>query len=243
MYRRLAILSALLLITLICDAQSTNVGFSMGANFTNLVGRNRIPDSDPRIGVCPAIHLSIPLAYESWLELSGIYSQQGVRIKTDGYPMKPQERVTTNVTRYVDYLTVPIMWKQSWGDLYTKIGPYAAFAMKATSKMVSDTVYGLNKTGHYDSRNDTTEVGAAFNQSFINSLRQYDVGAAFGIGYCTSLGRSNVDIFIEANYMFGFFSVEDKPKTKADALRNQIFSVRAGFYIVKNRRSTTYRRR
>lgn len=243
MYRKLVILSALLLLGMLCDAQSTNVGFSMGANFTNLVGRNRIKDSDPRIGVCPGLHVDFPLAYESWLEVSGVYSQQGVRIKTDGYPLKPQERVKTNITRYVDYLTVPIMWKQSWGDIFTKIGPYAAFAMKATSKLVSDTIRGMEETVHYDSSEDTSLLGQSFNQSFINSLRQYDVGACFGIGYSTPLGRSNLDFFIEANYRFGFFSVEDKPKTKADALRNQVFSIRAGFFIVNNRRSNTYRRR
>lgn len=232
-----------MIISLMSDAQSVNVGFSMGANFTNLVGRNRIKDSDPRIGVCPGIHLAIPLVYESWLEISGIYSQQGVRIHSDGFPLRPQDRVKTNITRYVDYLAVPVMWKQSFGDLYTKIGPYAAFAMKATSKMVSDTIYGRDHTGHYDSSKDPSPQGEAFNQSFINSLRQYDVGAALGIGYSTSLGRSNVDVFIEASYRFGFFSVEDKPKTKADALRNQIFSLRGGFFIVNNRRSSTYRRR
>lgn len=241
----------MMLAALFCDAQSTNVGISMGANFTNFVGRNRIEDSDPRIGICPGLRLAFPLAYESWLEVSGIYSQQGVRIKSDGFPNRKNERVKTNVTRYVDFLTVPIMWKQSWGDLYTEIGPYAAFAMKATSKKVEKTITGtLDSTGHYyvqetyyDSSKDTSKAGQMLNQSFINSLRQYDVGACFAVGYNTSLGKSNVDLFFEASYRFGFFSVEEKPRSKADALRNQVFSVSMGFYIVNNRRSSTYRRR
>lgn len=252
MLRKIAILSILMLAALFCDAQSTNVGISMGVNFSNFVGRNRIEDSDPRIGMCPGLRLAFPLAYESWLEVSGIYSQQGVRIKSDGYPNRPQERIKSNVTRYVDFLTIPVMWKQSWGDLYTEIGPYAAFAMKATSKKTSTTITRVkdDSTGvwyvqesYYDSSKDTTEAGKRLNQSFINSLRQYDVGACFAIGYNTSLGKSNIDLFLEASYRFGFFSVEENPKSKADALRNQVFCVTAGFYFVNNRRSSTYRRR
>ncbi len=243
MFKRLVIISALIVLAVTGYAQSTNIGFSMGANFTNLVGRNRIADSDPRIGVCPGFHVEFPLAYLSYLEVSAIYSQQGVRIYSDEFPVKNYIREKTTITRYVDYVNIPVLWKQEFGDLYAKIGPYASLAMKAVSKKVSQTTYGRDSIVDYDSSTDTTEIGRTYNQSFINSLRQFDVGASMNVGFRTSLGRSNFDFFIEASYKIGFFSVEENPRTKADALRNHIFSVTAGFFIVNNRRSTTYRRR
>jgi len=243
MFKRLAMILALAVIAIAGYAQSTNVGFSMGANFSNLVGRDRIDEADPRIGICPGFHVEFPLAYLSYLEVSAIYSQQGVRIYSDDFPVKNYIREKTTVTKYIDYVNIPILWKQEFGDLYAKIGPYASLAMKAISKKMTETTYGRDSVVYYDSSTDTTEVGKTYNQSFINSLRQFDVGASLNVGFRTSLGRSNFDFFIEGSYKIGFFSVEENPKTKADALRNQVFSITAGFFIVNNRRSTTYRRR
>lgn len=233
----------MLMIAFSCVAQSTNIGFSMGANFSNLVGKGRPADDDPRIGICPGFHLEFPLAYLSYLEVSAIYSQQGVRIYTDEFPEKNYIREKNTITKYIDYVNIPVLWKQEFGDLYAKIGPYASLAMKATSKKKSEITYGRDSIVYYDSSDDTTAVGMAFNQSFINSLRQFDVGLNLSFGYRTSLGRSNFDFFIDACYKIGFFTVEEEPKTKANALRNQLFSVSMGFFIVNNRRSTTYRRR
>ncbi len=243
MFRRLALISALVVLSVACFAQSTNIGFSMGANFSNLVGRDRTDDYDPRRAICTGVHVEFPLAYMSYLEVSAIYSQQGVRIYTDGFPVKNYIREKTTITRYVDYINIPILWKQEFGDLYAKVGPYASLAMKATSKKESQTIYGRDSIVYYDSSTDTSAVGRTYNQSFINSLRQFDVGASINVGFRTSLGRSNFDFFIDASYKIGFFSVEESPRTKADALRNQLFSVSAGFFIVNNRRSSTYRRR
>jgi hypothetical protein len=234
--------------SLVAMSQSATFGFSMGANFSNLIGEGKIEGSKPRIGVCPYIHLDIPLAYESFLEVSLGYSQQGVNVKSDiidnsqsdGY--KGTTRIQTNITKHVDYLTLPVQWKQTFGDLYVKAGPYAAFALKASSKKLIDKYYGTDSTYHYDSSKDTTEAGKGFNQSFVNSLRQFDVGAALSIGFQTSIGRS-VDICFDASYRMGFFSVEDNPQNRKSTLRNQYFCVSAGLFFVKNRRSKTYRRR
>ena len=78
--------------------------------------------------------------------------------------------------------------------------------------------------------------------SFVNQLRQYDVGADFGIGYQTSI-TGGIDLFVGVDYRIGFFSIEDKNKKQINnkKLRNQVFCVSAGIYFVKNRRSKTYR--
>ena len=47
-----------------------NIGASMGANFSYLIGDDRIEDATKRIGISPGIHVDIPLVYESFLEIS-----------------------------------------------------------------------------------------------------------------------------------------------------------------------------
>lgn len=243
MYRKIALLSVLLLMAVAGFSQSTNFGISMGANFSNLVGRNKIEGSSPRIGVCPGLLLDIPMAYESYLEIGAIYSQQGVRIKNeDEFPQKPNVRVKMVQTRFVDYVTVPIQWKETLGDIYVKAGPFVSLALQAKAKMKCDTIFGTDSTHTFDSSKDTTELGAAFNQSFINSLRQFDVGLSFNVGFQTSISRG-MDLFFDAGYKIGFFSVEENPKVKNSPLRNQYFSITAGIFFVKSRGSRTYRRR
>ncbi len=228
-----------MLLSVMGFAQSTNFGLSMGVNFTNFVGRVKIPESQPRIGICPGVLLDIPMAYESYLELGAIYSQQGVMIKKDGFPGANTHHVISKETKFVDYVTIPVLWKQTFGDLYVKAGPFLAVATKATSKLVTDTITRTSYV-HYDSSKDTTEFGKSLNQSFVNSLRQYDVGASFNVGFQTSVARG-LDLFVDASYKIGFFSVEEQPATKNSPLRNQYFQVTAGMFFVKNRSSKTYR--
>ena len=202
----------------------------MGANFTNLIGRARIEDSKPRIGVCPGINVDIPLVYDTYLEVGAYYSQQGVKVVTDEFSQgSSREKLT--ITKYVDYLQVPLYWKQTFGDIYTKIGPFASIALDASSNWKKDSI-----------ARDTMSSSHGKYASFINKLRKYDVGAAFAIGYQTSVSRS-VDLYFDASYKIGFFSVEEKNKTKNNSMQNQIFCVSVGVYFVQNRHSKIYRRR
>lgn len=244
-------------------AQTTNFGISLGANFSNLVGPGKIEDSKPRLGFCPGIVLDIPTAFESYLELGAFYSQQGINIKSDDYGADPEAlipymgkdlyqrytvqtirtlRYKTNISKHVDYLCIPVMWKQSFGALYGKIGPWASFAVNAYSQKKVTIYCGQDTIIKYDSKKDTTVVGRAFNQSFINKLRKYDVGAAMSVGYQTAIGQG-MDLFIDASYKIGFFSVEDEPLNRKSTIRNMYFTISAGIFFVKDRRSRTYRRR
>ncbi|MBQ2098997.1 MAG: hypothetical protein II480_12525, partial [Bacteroidales bacterium] len=101
---------------------------------------------------------------------------------------------------------------------------------------------GADTVVKYDSSKDTTAVGKAFNQSFINKLRKYDVGGAISVGYQTAIGQG-LDLFIDATYKIGFFSVEDEPVNRQATIRNMYFTVSAGLLFVRDRRSRTYRRR
>ncbi len=258
MRRILQILSFLLALTQFVMAQSSNLGISLGANFSNLIGPGKIDGSKPRLGFCPGLVLDIPTAYESYLELGLLYSQQGVTIKDESYDrfevrqyMTDYEyqkfqnktiRFKTNISKHVDYITFPVMWKQSFGGLYGKVGPWVSFAVQAESEKKVSVYVGTDTIIKYSSSSDTTAVGKAFNQSFINQLRKYDMGGGISVGYQTSIGQS-FDLFIDASYKIGFFSVEDQPTDRKSVIRNQYFTVSAGVFLVKNRRSRTFRRR
>ena len=237
-------------------AQSVTVGFSMGANFSYLIGRDRVEDSKPRIGVCPAIHLNIPLVYESYLEISAIYSQQGIRIQKDDAKYRVTERIEGlpdpalyldtyhykyTEKREIDYLIIPVMWKQKFGDFYTQAGPFVGIPISARNTYKEDYIPTYNPIF-----NDTTKYTTHFEgekKTFVNKLRQYDAGAMFAVGFQTSIGNK-LDVFVSAGCRFGFFSVEEKEKnmSRSVILRNQVFSLTGGFFLVNNRMSKTYRR-
>lgn len=244
-------------------AQSTVMGFSLGANFANLVGPGKIDGSKPRFGFCPGLVINFPTALESYLEVGAFYSQQGVNIKSEAYGADREAlvpymgealykkytqetirtlRYKTNISKHVDYLCVPVMWKQSFGALYGKVGPWAAFALNAYSEKKVTINCGADTVIKYDSSKDTTAIGKAFNQSFINKLRKYDVGVGISVGYQTAIAQG-MDLFIDASYKMGFFSVEDEPLNRKSTIRNMYFTVSAGLFFVRDRRSRTYRRR
>lgn len=226
---KLLTLMMLTLSVLSANAQKPVFGLSMGCNYSNLIGPDKIEESKPRIGICPGINVDIPLAYDVYLEIGAYYSQQGVRVVTDEF-IRGTTREHYKITKYVDYLHIPLYWKQSFGDIYTKLGPFASIVIKAQSDWKQEIVYRDSLT---------TDEGSY--GSFINNLRNYDVGAAFGIGYQTSISRG-LDIFFDASYKIGFFSVENKTETSKRIIRNQFFTFSCGVYFADKRRSKNYRR-
>ncbi|MBQ3689421.1 MAG: hypothetical protein II937_06080 [Bacteroidales bacterium] len=219
-------------------AQGVSFGITMGVNSSYLIGKDKIEGSKNRLGICPGMFLDIPLVYESFLEIGAIYSQQGVCVKTE--PDAPNNVVVKYTElRKIDYLTVPITWKQKFGDFFTQAGPFVSIATNAELTWKKDSILNQSavKEGEQSSYRFEGKKG-----SFVNNLRQYDVGAMFGIGLQTAI-TGGMDLFFGASYKIGFFSVETKGKNESrnKILRNQVFSATAGIYFVKSRASRTYR--
>lgn len=213
-------------------AQKARLGINMGPNFCNLVGRDKIDDSKPRIGFYGGLNVDIPLAYDAFLQIGAYYSQQGVKVETDEFVNNDSLNTSHYIYseyKYVDYLHIPIFWKQTFGDVYTKVGPYAAMPIRTKSEYKKK----------WENR-DTIIVHTDTLKAFINNLRRYDVGAAFAVGFQTSISRG-LDLFFDASYRIGFFSVEQTSETSKKIIRNQCFCVSAGVYFVQRRGSRTYR--
>ncbi len=211
-------------------AQKPSFGFSMGANFSNLIGPDKIEDSKVRIGMCPGMMIDIPLAYDAFLEIGAFYSQQGVTIKQNEV-IRSTTRMNYKTTKFVDYAILPIYWKQSFGDIYTKLGPYVATPIKASSKWSQELNY-----------RDSLETSKGTYSSFVNKLRPYDVGASLAVGFQTSVSHG-IDLFLDLSYKTGFFSIEQRTDTQKKVMRNQFFTVGCGIMFVQSRKSKTYRRR
>lgn len=233
-YMHIKLIAAAILCALsICSsAQSLNFGVTMGANFSYLVGRDKIDNSKPRTGVCPGLLLDIPLALDSYLEIGALYSQQGCVVKTDEYG-KGSQRIKYTEHWDINYGLLPILWKQRCGDFYTEAGPYAAAAIQAKKTWKRET---FDEFDNIDSQEGEEK-------SFVNNLRPYDVGGMFSVGYQTAISGS-LDLFIGANYRLGFFSADSKESgstVRTKVIKNQVFSVTAGLFMVHNRASKTYR--
>ena len=230
------------------SAQKTCFGFSAGANFSNLIGRDKIDDSEPRIGLYGGVNIDIPLAYGVYLEVGGFYSSQGVKVKIDEYQalkggVNQQVHYTRTANKFVNYLHVPLSWKQSFGDVYTKLGPYVAMPLTVNSDWEEKKVYVAysDSTNAEKTDGETIEKVKGNDGKFVNNLRQYDVGAALGIGFQTSISRG-LDWFIDASYKIGFFSIERTTDTSKKQIRNQCFTISTGIYFIQKRSSRIYRR-
>lgn len=207
-----------------------SIGFMAGPNFSNLIGKGKLEGSKNRIGISGGIIVDIPIGYLTFLEFGGKFSQQGV-ISESIYFLYGK-KIESKIVNSVDYLVVPLNWKQSFGSIYTKIGPYAALALRAESKWSMKTEFST----------DSISEESGVYQSFVNDLRQFDVGITFGLGFESEIG-SNLNFLIDFSYSLGLFSIDNPTGEQADDLKNQVINVSIGVIIPNKPRSKTYRRR
>ena len=262
MHRRLFLILIFATVYYLDASAQLGVGASMGANFSYLIGKDRIEDAKRRIGICPGFHIDIPLVLESYLQIGAIYSQQGITVKIDQPKLHVQNPELEGLPpdsvfngdyhykytekRQINYIIIPITWKQKFGDFYTQAGPYIGIPISAKLTYTKDYIPNINASYDNTAFGDTSNYKTHIKEekgSFVNNLRQYDVGAMFGVGVQVPLGN-RIDVFICGNYKLGFFSIEEKIKNQSrhKVIRNQVFSVSAGFLLVNNRMSKTYKR-
>ena len=160
------------------------------------------------------------LAYKSYIQIGGYYSQQGVQYRYQFFDFG--KKVTQIKVHKIDYGKIPIILKQSWGDWYTTIGLYAEFAVNSKS-------YWKEKTETEDSIHTETQEF----YSFTNELRLYDAGLALGIGGQFAMSKQ-YDFFFQIGYNNGFFAVNPTTIRTQNKMYNRFFTVNVGIIINKN---------
>jgi len=211
----------------------TYTGFTGGINFATLSGAHDFNKKLPRYGLSAGILFNITLKYEMTLEIGGLYSQQGATYKNEKFNFSSKEIYT--VYKKIDYLMIPISWKQEWGDVYTKAGLYVELPLAAESSYKSIIEYG-------DSIKNLTDTSSTLIYSFTNSLRKYDVGACFGIGLINPIS-DQFDFFLDISYKFGFFPLLEYYRPD-NMVKNSMFTVSVGLFLRgKDNRYATRKRR
>ncbi len=198
----------------------TPIGFSVGSNFSYLTtDSSSMPIKYGKPGLNTGIFWNIPSGYNSFIEVGGFFSQQGAQFQSETFNNTSsfgiqKEIFTINSNIY--YAKVPLIWKQTFGDWYTKLGFYGELAGYKISKWTKiheflDTNY--TNTGTYG--------------SFATNLRAFDIGMTMALGVQFNIS-SQFDFFINASYNIGFLNLTPNEIQAKNQMYNRYFTLSTG---------------
>ena len=215
--KKIIILSFIFFASIATYSQS-NTGFTVGSNFAFLTGDSTsLPFSSIKPGVYAGLFWDINTGYKRYMQIGAFYSQQGVQYKEEFFGFGTK---TTNLKVHkIDYVKIPILWKQVWGDWYTSVGMYGEIAARSNSywKITEETAGEITDT-------------SMLIQSFTNELRLYDAGLALGLGIQTPL-TTQYDFFLNVGYNHGILAVNPKVLRIENKMYNRFFTVNVGLII------------
>lgn len=215
--KKIIILSFVFITSFSAFSQS-NTGFTVGSNFAYLTGDSTsLPFNGIKPGVYAGLFWDINTGYKTYIEIGGFYSQQGAKYKREFFDFG--SKVTQVKIHNIDYIKVPIMWKQIWGDWYTTVGLYGEIAAISNSYWI-ETIEEADKI---DKTKDTI-------QSFTNQLRLYDSGINFGIGVQMPIS-TQYDFFFNVAYNHGILAINPDVLRIEDKMYNRFFTVNVGIII------------
>ncbi|MBN2892809.1 MAG: hypothetical protein JXL97_13150 [Bacteroidales bacterium] len=227
MKRIFTIVIAIIISSLSSFSQS-NTGFTVGSNFSLLTGDSTsLPDAIIKPGFYGGMFWDINTGYKTYIQIGGFYSQQGGKYKYEYFDFG--KKITRTINNKIDYVKIPLMWKQVWGDWYTSIGLYGEIAA------VSNSVW-TERTQNVDTffiKSDTL-------QSFTNDLRLYDTGFKLALGVQFPI-NSQYDFFMNIAYNHGFLAINPKAFRIENKMYNRFFTINVG--IIINSNSYKYRSR
>lgn len=206
-----------------------NIGLNLGCNLSYLKGDSvsLLQFKQIKPGINAGVFWEIRTAYKTYIQIGGYYSQQGGYYKKEYF--KWGKKITESKKHRIDYIKIPITWKQMWGDWYTALGVYGEIAAvsKSTWRIKEESSIEIQDTGNVL-------------QSFTNELRLYDMGLKLEIGVQIPLSNKT-DMFISAGYNLGMLAINPKTIRIENKMYNRMFTLNTG--IIFNRRSTKYRKR
>jgi hypothetical protein len=219
----------ILLFSQLTNSQSFT-GFNIGSNFSTLTGDSaKLPTQNFKMGFNIGLTWDIQTVYESYIQLGLLFSQQG-SIDKDEY-FEYGYKYTHKIYRNVDYIKLPLQWKQKWGDFYTTIGFFGAFTPNPTSKWIKSWEYNNNlisDTGYY--------------ASFNNYTRSIDIGGTFSLGFQIPFNKK-FDYFISLGLNRGLLAINTNTKNIENKMYNLYFTISTGLITVPNKMYTYKKKR
>ena len=205
----------ILIITPLFIFSQTNKGFTIGTNFAYLTGDSTsLPFSGIKPGLYGGMFWDISTGYDSFIEIGGLFSHQGVKYKNQYFDYG--EKVTQTKTHNISYVKVPILWKQTWGDWYTSIGIYGEFKIRAKTITLIKTETAT-----------TVKTDTFYPTNFTNELRLYDVGFNFAIGIQTPISAKH-EVFANLSYNIGLFALNPEVIRVENKMYNRFFTLNVG---------------
>lgn len=229
------ITSILLIISFIISYSQTPLGLSIGSNFSYLTidTASIAPMKYGKPGMFGGIFWDVPSGYKSFVEIGLFYSLQGAQFKSISFVYNDSTSITQKKiytkNNNIHYLKIPIGWKQSWGDWYTKLGVYGEIAAYKTSKV--NVYYESPDTAYYER--------PSFENSFAHNLRAFDIGLNLSMGVQFSISP-RLDFFLDAEYNLGFLNLTPNVVNSGNKMYNRFFTLNTG--IIFNKSKYKYRR-
>ncbi len=227
--RKTGLFTLLLFISLnISFGQKIYKEYIAGLNIATLAGdSSQLDNRHARLGAYVGLGLNFKLSYSSFVQVGAIYSQQGTYYTTEEFR---QGYLNIDYTYHnIDYLHIPFLWREYFGNFYSELGGYVAIALFTSSPWKKEIYY-----------TDSIYIaGEGEYISFSNNLTFYDYGALFGIGYETML-TPQYDVGVTLRFKPGLAKINtggDRPST---ILRNQVFTISVS--IVDKGRQARYLR-
>ena len=208
-------------------------GFVVGANMATLTGDSTsLNTRTPRYGFYAGIMRDLYLDHSTYIQYGIFFSQQGAKFKTEYYYQGLFYRDLKILK--VDYIHIPVVWKQNWDWIYTELGGYVNFVPGTASATWRQEIHSAESI-------DTLE-GTYY--SFGKDIQFFDVGLVFGIGYQFKINQT-FDMFFDLRYKPGFIKLYKGYVPYPEfASKNQVFTLSMGLINIgkANRHRLTPRR-
>ncbi len=193
-------------------------GIVAGSNMAFLTGDSTsLSKRSPRYGFYGGIMRDIYIDHSTYIQYGVFFSQQGAKYKNEYYYQGLFYRDIKKLN--VNYVHVPVVWKQNWDWVYTELGGYLGFTFPGLAHATwSQEIHSAESI-------DT--LGGEY-KSFGNNIRFYDVGIVLGLGYQFKINET-FDMFFDIRYKPGFIKLYKGYVPYPEfASRNQVFTLSMG---------------
>ncbi|MBT3208601.1 MAG: outer membrane beta-barrel protein [Bacteroidetes bacterium] len=219
------------------DIPKFQIGFSMGANLSDLI--QDIEDPQKKLGTIYGILgiYNINNDYGFQLELN--FSEFGVVNKESGVTGSGTfGSIATDAETTYDYLTVPIMLKRYFGvdiKFYLNAGLYYSFLRSAQ-------IVGEQTIGTINSSGMAIETIYDLHDDLYRETLSNDYGVVGGFGGLFPLGSNirrgpKLQLMLDARYSYGFADITLETTNKYSGItsdltsKNSVFQIKAGLLI------------
>jgi hypothetical protein len=202
------------------------------------MGPKNYEENKIRFGASAYAYIDASLGNYSILSIeTGLcISQQGMTHIT--YINNVGSRTTLTVKNKLDYIYIPVYLKENMTNFYTKLGPYGAYLINASSQWHEEKIQSFK----------TIDDTSFYSNDFVNNLKNFDMGLSFGVGYIYYFSQANSRyrprrrgrskqtpvLTIDFRYNIGLLKVGKYDDVPDMGIRNQTFTLGLSITSVRN---------